>query len=120
MKDEMESSVLLLFHPSSFIPHPFLLSAAGRIRTCDRWIRNPLLYPAELRLLTHNSIKPGSSQSFDRSTGWRRSRTAPVHFNRLSQCSLLLGVDSASHGSKKAAPGKGAASEGDNLRSILA
>src|SRR5687767_3957049 len=27
-------------------------NAAGRIRTCDRWIRNPLLYPTELRLLT--------------------------------------------------------------------
>src|SRR5688500_7393437 len=30
-------------------------NAAGRTRTCDRWIRNPLLCPTELRLppVTH-------------------------------------------------------------------
>ena len=34
-------------------------NAPGRIRTCDRRIRNPMLYPAELRaqlLLSHDSL----------------------------------------------------------------
>ena len=37
----------------------------GRIRTCDRRIRNPLLYPAELRA---HSAAPGPVRS---SPGWR-------------------------------------------------
>ena len=28
---------------------PINKSTFGRIRTCDRWLRRPLLYPAELR-----------------------------------------------------------------------
>jgi hypothetical protein len=39
--------------PETMETHEFSIvsvSATGRIRTCDRRIRNPLLYPTELRL----------------------------------------------------------------------
>ena len=37
---------------------PVLMCALGMIRTCDRWIRSPLLYPAELRGRATQGYKP--------------------------------------------------------------
>ena len=46
-------------------------SAPGRIRTCDRRIRNPMLYPTELRVLRLKNI-----------TGWRWRITAGTRRSR--------------------------------------
>jgi hypothetical protein len=40
--------------------------APGRIRTCDLWIRNPTLYPAELRALARGEHAEFVSSPSDR------------------------------------------------------
>ena len=62
--------------------------APGRTRTCDLWIRSPLLYPAELR--AHCSPDPGARDC----KLWRQRQ-------QLSRCVVgATGFEPATHGSQ--------------------
>ena len=62
---------------------PVLMCALGMIRTCDRWIRSPLLYPAELRGQAIKGYKhetsPITQNSFqsvlEETNIWRRKKS---------------------------------------------
>ena len=74
-----------------------MLSALGRIRTCDRRIRSPLLCPAELRARggrplhrQRNGGQPGVLRSYARCrdrvpAGSRRMLRKPVNLTALLQ-----------------------------------